>query len=224
MVMALPKRAMWGAHPLMFAKVDLANGFVVEEFAFSATLRDIARLGDVLCHGGAAGGEQIVPERVVAGITEDVPEGPAQRVRSVRTPNARASMSYHDYWWLPHDPFGSFTANGIHGQRLFVSPALDLVVVHYGAHVMSPLSARTAVHPDLPANRDPPQRPPAHAALTSHRPYPAARGGPPSGQRAASPDLGDSLAPLTINQSFTTVSYISSTICALTFVISGGTN
>ncbi|MGW4435215.1 hypothetical protein ACWELO_05530 [Streptomyces sp. NPDC004596] len=29
-------------------------------------------------------------------------------------------------------------ASGIHGQRLFVSPALDLVVVHYASQVVSP--------------------------------------------------------------------------------------
>jgi hypothetical protein len=29
-------------------------------------------------------------------------------------------------------------ACGIHGQRLFVSPGLDLVVVHFGSQVMSP--------------------------------------------------------------------------------------
>ncbi|MGW4027535.1 hypothetical protein ACWEEL_40385, partial [Streptomyces sp. NPDC005009] len=30
------------------------------------------------------------------------------------------------------------TASGIHGQRLFVSPGLDLVVVHFGSQVISP--------------------------------------------------------------------------------------
>jgi CubicO group peptidase (beta-lactamase class C family) len=139
-ISALMGELLWsriGAEQDAYYVLDAA-GAEAASGGFSATLRDVARLGDMLCHGGAAGGEQIVPERVVAGITEDVPEGPARRVRSVRTPNAQATMSYHDYWWLPNDPFGSFTANGIHGQRLFVSPALDLVVVHYGAHVMSP--------------------------------------------------------------------------------------
>ncbi|WP_234393080.1 hypothetical protein [Streptomyces pactum] len=29
-------------------------------------------------------------------------------------------------------------ASGIHGQRLFVSPGLDLVAVHFGSQVISP--------------------------------------------------------------------------------------
>lgn len=29
-------------------------------------------------------------------------------------------------------------ASGIHGQRLFISPGLDLVIVHFASQVMSP--------------------------------------------------------------------------------------
>jgi hypothetical protein len=29
-------------------------------------------------------------------------------------------------------------ATGLHGQMLFVSTALDLVIAHYGSHVQSP--------------------------------------------------------------------------------------
>ncbi|MEU3734154.1 hypothetical protein AB0E81_32890 [Streptomyces sp. NPDC033538] len=47
-------------------------------------------------------------------------------------------MSYHDPWWIPNDAHGSYMASGIHGQRLFVSPGLDLVVVHFGSQVVSP--------------------------------------------------------------------------------------
>ena len=59
-------------------------------------------------------------------------------MRSPRNPQAPATLSYHGFWWLPNDPYQSFTANGIHGQRLFVSPKLELVIAHYGSHVMSP--------------------------------------------------------------------------------------
>lgn len=46
-------------------------------------------------------------------------------------------LSYHDLWWIPNDPYGSFMAGGIHGQRLFGPPGLDLVVVHFGCQAMS---------------------------------------------------------------------------------------
>lgn len=53
-------------------------------------------------------------------------------------PGAPATLSYHDLWWIPNDPHGSFMASGIHGQRLFISPALDLVIVHYASQIVSP--------------------------------------------------------------------------------------
>ncbi|MFJ1546207.1 hypothetical protein [Streptomyces sp. NPDC088246] len=43
-----------------------------------------------------------------------------------------------DLWWVLNDPYESFMASGIHGQRLFISPKLDLVIVHFASQVMSP--------------------------------------------------------------------------------------
>ncbi|MFJ3695089.1 serine hydrolase domain-containing protein [Streptomyces sp. NPDC090052] len=105
---------------------------------FSATARDVARLGEMIRCGGAAGGRQVVPESVAAAITTPVPDY-TRRVRFPAAPaTTPATLSYHDLWWIPNDPHGSFMASGIHGQRLFVSPGLDLVIVHFGSQVMSP--------------------------------------------------------------------------------------
>ncbi|MER7706387.1 serine hydrolase [Kitasatospora sp. NPDC097605] len=108
---------------------------------FSATLRDVGRLGEMLRRGGAAGDRQVVPEAVARTIASGAPDGYARRVRFPGAPaTTPATLSYHDLWWIPNDPYGSFLASGIHGQRLFVSPGLDLVVVHYGSQVMSPVA------------------------------------------------------------------------------------
>ncbi|MFB8037235.1 serine hydrolase domain-containing protein [Streptomyces sp. NPDC056004] len=105
---------------------------------FSATARDVARLGEMIRCGGAVGDRQIVPAAVIAAIP-DAPEGYAGRVRfPAAPPSTPATLSYHDYWWILNDPYGSFMASGIHGQRLFVSPGLETVIVHYGSQVMSP--------------------------------------------------------------------------------------
>ncbi|WP_245727784.1 hypothetical protein [Streptomyces vietnamensis] len=85
--------------------------------------------------GGATGDCQIVPETVVSGV----PDGYPRRVRFPAPPEAPATLSYHDPRWIPNDPYGSFMASGIHGQRLFVSPALDLVIVHYASQIVSPV-------------------------------------------------------------------------------------
>ncbi|MFE1364215.1 hypothetical protein ACFW84_08220 [Streptomyces anulatus] len=105
----------------------------------SATARDVARLGEVIRRGGAIGDRQIVPEAVAPTIVPGVPDGYPRRVRLPAAPtDAPATLSYHDFWWIPNDPYGSFMASGIHGQRLFISPALGLVIVHYASQIASP--------------------------------------------------------------------------------------
>lgn len=105
---------------------------------FAATAMDLARIGEILRCGGALGDRQVFPESVVRSITE-VPAGPTERVRLPRdTSDAPPRLSYHDFWWILNDPYGSYLASGIHGQHLFVSPGRELVVVHFGAQVLSP--------------------------------------------------------------------------------------
>jgi CubicO group peptidase (beta-lactamase class C family) len=106
---------------------------------FSATARDVARIGELLRCGGAVGERQVIPEQVAMTITSGVPDGYPSRVRFPAAPaDSPATLSYHDLWWVLNDPYDSYMASGIHGQRLFVSPRLELVVVHFGSQVMSP--------------------------------------------------------------------------------------
>ncbi|WP_409055535.1 serine hydrolase domain-containing protein [Streptomyces sp. SYP-A7185] len=106
---------------------------------FSATARDVARLGEALRRGGAVGERQVVPEAVATTIVSGVPDGYPRRVRfPAAPPEAPATLSYHDLWWVLNDPYDSFMASGIHGQRLFVSPRLDLVIAHFASQIVSP--------------------------------------------------------------------------------------
>ncbi|KDE11810.1 amide hydrolase [Rhodococcus sp. ENV425] len=116
-----------------------SDGTEMASGGFCATLRDVARLGEVLRCGGALGGRQALPAAVVTGLGARVPTGPGARVRPPNaSPDSRSTLSYRDYWWVLDDPFGSYTATGIHGQMLFVSPGLELVVALYGSRVESP--------------------------------------------------------------------------------------
>ncbi|MFD7467922.1 serine hydrolase domain-containing protein [Streptomyces tendae] len=139
-ISALMSEMIWsriGAEEDAYYVVD-ADGAEAACGGFSATARDVARLGELVRCGGAVGDRQIVPEAVTA-LVAGVPDGYPRRVRlPVAPPDSPATLSYHDLWWILNDPYGSFMASGIHGQRLFVSPALDLVVVHYASQVISP--------------------------------------------------------------------------------------
>lgn len=137
---ALMSEMIWsriGAEEDAYYLVD-ADGAEAACGGFSATARDVARLGELVRCGGAVGDRQIVPEAVTA-LVEGVPDGYPRRVRfPAAPPDSPPTLSYRDLWWILNDPYGSFMASGIHGQRLFVSPALDLVVVHYASQVVSP--------------------------------------------------------------------------------------
>ncbi|QUD90547.1 serine hydrolase domain-containing protein [Phenylobacterium montanum] len=82
---------------------------------FNATLRDYARLGQMVLDGGSAHGEQIVPkawiEEATRSYVKDSPEG-----------------GYGYQWWVA--PGGkSFYALGLQGQYIFVDPASRTVIV-----------------------------------------------------------------------------------------------
>jgi CubicO group peptidase (beta-lactamase class C family) len=117
---------------------------------FSATARDLARLGEMVRCGGAVGDRRVVPEAVAGTIASGVPQGYPQRVRLPAAPaDSPATLSYHDLWWVLNDPYGSFMASGIHGQRVLVSPGLDLAVVHLASQVVSPAVPQVPVVPAL---------------------------------------------------------------------------
>jgi CubicO group peptidase (beta-lactamase class C family) len=77
--------------------------------------RELARLGQLYLQGGVWGGEQIVPaEWVEASIAPQV--------------SAHGAASYYGYqWWVRGS--GIFAAHGYRGQRIFVVPDLEMVVV-----------------------------------------------------------------------------------------------
>ncbi len=95
-------------------------------YPFRMSARDLARFGELFLRGGRAGGRQVVP---------------AAWVRDSVRPysDAGTSGAYGYMWWISRDgilfpnahcPPGTYSANGAHGHRVLVIPALDAVVVH----------------------------------------------------------------------------------------------
>ena len=109
-------------------------------------LRDLARLGEMMRLGGFFNGAQIVPEAVVADIRRGA--DPARFARAGYT--RLAGWSYRSMWWVAHDPHGSFTAQGIHGQVLHVDPVAEMVVARFASH---PLAASAHLPTSMPAFR-----------------------------------------------------------------------
>lgn len=92
---------------------------------FNATLRDLARFGNIYLHEGFWNGKQIVPaDWVRASVTADkahlLPKGD--------------SLGYGYQWWVPWGNEGDFMAIGIYGQAIYVNPSLNIVIAKTSAY------------------------------------------------------------------------------------------
>jgi CubicO group peptidase (beta-lactamase class C family) len=103
----------------------------------NATLRDLARFGELLRCEGAHGGKQLIPAAVVADIRRGA--DPARFTPAGYT--LLPGYSYRDMWWVTHNGWSAFEARGIHGQRLYVAPGAETVIARFASH---PIAASAA--------------------------------------------------------------------------------
>ena len=108
---------------------DASGTFVGSSFGW-ATARDWARFGQLFLNDGVWNGERLLPEGWV---------------HYSAAPTSAAKGRYGAHWWtndpqgkypdkqpLPDCPRDTFFAGGFHGQRIFVVPSRDAVVVRLG--------------------------------------------------------------------------------------------
>jgi CubicO group peptidase (beta-lactamase class C family) len=81
----------------------------------SMTLRDYARFGLFFLHGGAADGKAVLPD------------GWVKAASSTQVMSDEAGLGYGYFWWI--HPNGTYEAEGIFGQSIFLDPKNDLVIV-----------------------------------------------------------------------------------------------
>ena len=106
----------------------------------AATLRDMARFGEMMRCEGSVRGVQVIPATVVAGIRRG--SDPAKFAKAGYT--LLGGFSYRDMWWVTHNEHDAFEARGIHGQRLYVAPRAEMVVARFASH---PIAASAANDP-----------------------------------------------------------------------------
>ena len=104
------------------ATFDAAGTFIGSSFVY-CTAQDFLRFGTLYLRGGVWDGERIVPEAWV------------DAARTCRSIDEETGNGYGSHWWVDPDDvdgFGSFWASGYEGQRIFIVPGLDLIVVRLG--------------------------------------------------------------------------------------------
>ena len=107
----------------------------------SATLRDLARFGEMMRCDGARGADQVVPAAVVADIRRGA--DPAKFAKAGYT--LLPGYSYRNMWWVTHDEHGAFEGRGIHGQRLYVAPGAEMVVARFASHPVASSAANDPI-------------------------------------------------------------------------------
>tara|TARA_R110002073_G_scaffold279026_1_gene443270 strand:+ start:564344 stop:565684 length:1341 start_codon:yes stop_codon:yes gene_type:complete len=106
----------------MLIETDLAGTYVGSSYGW-ATTRDWAKFGLLYLHNGNWNGEQLFDRSWVDYIT---------------TPTNNSEGEYGGHFWLnaggvyPDVPRDLYSANGYQGQRVFIIPSKDLVVVRMG--------------------------------------------------------------------------------------------
>ncbi|MDN5787416.1 serine hydrolase [Pseudorhodobacter sp.] len=114
---------------------------------FNATLRDMARLGQVMLDQGQLDGEQIIPPAAITAIQHG--GNPATFAKADY--DLLPGWSYSSMWWISNDDHGAYAARGVHGQTIWIDPAADMVIVRFASN---PVAANAASDPtSLPAYR-----------------------------------------------------------------------
>lgn len=108
-------------------------------------LRDLARFGEMLRNDGRFNGQQIVPKAVI----DDIRRGGDKQAFAKAGYDLLEGWSYRSMWWVTDKEGGAFMARGVYGQRIYVDPKAELVIVRYASH---PVAANAANDPvTLPA-------------------------------------------------------------------------
>lgn len=114
---------------------------------FNATLRDMARFGQLVLDNGEWHGEQVIP----AAAIDRIRKGGDKAAFAKAGYDLLDGWSYRGMWWVSHDDHGAFAARGVHGQTIWVDPAADMVIVRFASH---PIAGNAASDPtSLPAYR-----------------------------------------------------------------------
>lgn len=114
---------------------------------FNATLRDMARLGQMMLEGGRVGDRQVVPDAAVDAIAR----GGDAEVFAEAGYDMLPGWSYRSMWWHSGGDHGAYAARGVHGQTLWIDPVADMVIARFASH---PEAANAASDPtSLPAYR-----------------------------------------------------------------------
>jgi CubicO group peptidase (beta-lactamase class C family) len=105
-----------------------AHGNAGADGGICATLRDLARFGQMFLQRGRAGPRQVVPAAWVDDTVTGAPDGAAAFIAAEEMPGFPAGAHYRNCWWVRDPGLPLYNASGIYGQHVFVHVPAQVVV------------------------------------------------------------------------------------------------
>ena len=118
-----------GAEQSAYMTVD-AKGTPFAGGGISAGLHDMARIGSLMLNKGVINGKRLFPAAVVDKIAAGGDKAAFAKADYKQLKNG----SYKSMWWSYDNPTPVYSARGVHGQRIYVDPAADMVIVRFASH------------------------------------------------------------------------------------------
>ncbi len=128
-----------GAEQDAYMTVD-STGTPFAGGGLNAGLRDLARFGEMLRNDGRYNGQQILPKAAV----DDIRRGGDKQLFAKGGYDLLKGWSYRDMWWVTHNDHGAYMARGVYGQRIYVDPKAEMVIVRFAS---TPTAANAANDP-----------------------------------------------------------------------------
>ena len=101
----------------------------------------MARFGEMIRNNGQYLGKQIVPKAVV----DDIRGGGDKAAFAKAGYDLLKGASYRDMWWVTHNADGAFMARGVYGQRTYIDPKAEMVIVRFASNPSASNSANDPV-------------------------------------------------------------------------------
>ena len=104
------------------------SGFTLASGGMFATLRDTARIGQLILNRGKVGNRQVIPEDWIDDILDQKGDATLPRL----SPES-INPYYRSFVWGLGDSQGTVYAAGVHGQFIYVSPSTGVVIAMYSS-------------------------------------------------------------------------------------------
>jgi len=107
------------------------GGFAFANGGISCTLRDLARVGEMMLRGGLVGDTRVIASDWVTDTIRGGDRAAVARDSPFQRVHPRGS--YRNQWWVTGSDRGNYYAVGIHGQFIWVDPLSDSVIVKFSS-------------------------------------------------------------------------------------------